>query len=132
VAQKTVVELIDDIDGKPADETVTFSLDGVTYEIDLSSKNADTLRKTLSRYADRARKARAADAGRARRDGHGTGASGTRERSADIRAWAKQRGILVNDRGRIPAHVVDAYGANDPSRAKTTKKVPEVAFQPAG
>jgi hypothetical protein len=132
VAQKTVVELLDDIDGKPAEETVTFSLDGVTYEIDLSAKNAEMLRKTLSPYVDQARKARADGTGRARRGGRATRPTSDRERSADIRAWAKQHGIQVNDRGRIPASVADAYEANDPSKAKTTKKAPEVAFQSAG
>ncbi len=131
MAQKTVVELFDDIDGRPADETVTFSLDGVTYEIDLSSKNADTLRETLSPYLDHARTTRAAGSSRARRGGRGTRTTGNRDRSADIRAWAKQHGIQVSDRGRIPAGVVDAYETNDPSKVKTTKKVPEVAFQPA-
>jgi hypothetical protein len=132
VAQKTVVELLDDIDGELADETVTFSLEGVSYEIDLSAKNADTLRKSLRPYVDQARKARAGSAGRARRGGHGTRPASSRERSAAIRAWAKEHGIQVNDRGRIPAQVVDAYDANDPSRAKTTRKAPEVAFQSPG
>jgi hypothetical protein len=132
MAQKTVVELLDDIDGQPADETLAFSLDGITYEIDLSSENADTLRKALSPYLDRARKARAASTGRARRSGHGPRTVLNRERSADIRAWAKQHGIEISDRGRIPAGIVDAYEANDPSKVKADKKVPEVAFQPAG
>ncbi|MBC6462933.1 histone-like nucleoid-structuring protein Lsr2 [Actinomadura sp. HBU206391] len=131
MAQRTVVELLDDIDGKTADETVTFSIDGVTYEIDLSSKNADKLRNNLTPYVEKARKAGGRQAGRSGR-GTGTRTTHTRERSADIRAWAKQHGITVNDRGRIPAQVVEAYEANDPSRAKDSgKKVPQTKFQGA-
>jgi hypothetical protein len=117
MARKTIVELIDDIDGKTADETVRFSLDGVTYEIDLTSNNADKLRKNLSAYVNKARKA---DFDRVGRSGRGASArtAGNRERSADIRVWAKQHGITVNDRGRIPAQVIAAYETNDPSRAK--------------
>jgi hypothetical protein len=40
MAKKVTVSLIDDFDGKQADETVQFGLDGVSYEIDLSEKNA--------------------------------------------------------------------------------------------
>ena len=47
VAKRTVVVLEDDLDGGPADETVTFALDGVSYEIDLSSSNAGRLRESL-------------------------------------------------------------------------------------
>jgi hypothetical protein len=129
MAQRTVVELLDDIDGKAADETVTFALDGVTYEIDLSAKNAGKLRNNFTPFVEKARKAGGRQAGRS---GRGTGArtTHTRERSADIRAWAKQHGITVNDRGRIPAQVVEAYEANDPSRAKDSgKAVPQTKFQ---
>jgi hypothetical protein len=108
MVQRTIVQLLDDIDGKRADETVTFSLDGVTYEIDLSTKNANKLRKIFKPYVEKARKVGARRAGRSVRR---TGARTThnRERAADIRAWAKQHGIPVNDRGRIPAQIVQAY-----------------------
>ncbi len=50
MAKKTQVILIDDLDQGQADETVTFGLDGSTYEIDLSSKNAAALRDALATY----------------------------------------------------------------------------------
>jgi hypothetical protein len=129
MAQTTIVQLIDDIDGKLADETVTFSLDGVTYEIDLSTKNAGKLRKAFTPYVEKARKAGARRAGRSIRR---TGARTThnRERAADIRAWARQHGITVNDRGRIPAQIIQAYESNDPSGAKgPAPKIPQPRFQ---
>jgi len=127
MARKTVVELLDDIDGTPAAETLVFSLDGGEYQIDLSGRNAQQLRDTLAPFVEKARKAgRAPSRGAAQ----STPSSGSRERSAEVRAWAKQHGIQVNDRGRIPANVVEAFEAKDPSRAKAPgNPVPQVAFQ---
>ena len=105
MAQKVQVLLVDDLDGGEADETVSFSLDGATYEIDLSSANSKKLRKSLQPFMEHARKAGAA--ARRRR----TRGASSRERSADIRAWAKSRSIKVNERGRIPASVVEQYEA---------------------
>jgi hypothetical protein len=107
MARKVQVLLVDDLDGGEADETLSFSLDGATYEIDLSSVNAKKLRDSLQPFVDHAQKA---SAGRRRGATRTRGAS-SRERSADIRAWAKQRGIKVNERGRIPASVVEQYEA---------------------
>src|SRR5262245_43320949 len=117
MAQQTIVRLIDDIDGKPAKETVTFSLDGVAYEIDLNTKNADKLRRTFAPYVEKARKAAAR---RLERSGRRIGARSThrRDRAAQIRAWAKQHGIDVNERGRIPSRIADAYESDDPRKAK--------------
>ncbi|MCW2903752.1 MAG: Lsr2 family protein [Streptosporangiaceae bacterium] len=130
MARRTVVELLDDIDGKAADETVIFSLDGVAYEIDLSAGHADKLRGSFTPYVEKARKAGVRQPSRQAR-GTGPRTTHTRERSADIRTWARQHGIAVNDRGRISAQVVEAYEANDPSRAKDAgKKVPEATFLP--
>jgi NADPH-dependent glutamate synthase beta subunit-like oxidoreductase len=129
MAQRTIVQLVDDIDGKPADETVTFSLDGITYEIDLSTQNADKLRASFTPYVEKARKAGTRRAARPVRD---TGARTTDnpERSAEIRAWAQQQGITVNDRGRIPAQVLEAHELNKPDRAKSpAPKIPQTTFQ---
>ncbi len=101
MAEQIIKRLIDDLDGGEAEETVPFSIDGVSYEIDLSSDNAKKLRDSLSPFVEHARRA---GAGRRRRR-----AASSRERSADIRAWAKARGIKVNERGRIPATVVEEY-----------------------
>jgi len=106
MAQKVTVALEDDLDGGPADETVRFGIGGTEYEIDLSKKNARALRRRLAPFMDHARKA---GRGSRRRTGR-TAAS--RERSADIRAWAKTNGITVSDRGRIPASVAEQYEAS--------------------
>jgi hypothetical protein len=107
MAQKVQVLLVDDLDGSEATETVTFGLDGAAYEIDLSTGNANKLRKELELYVEHARKATGAATARRRRTRTGPG----RERSAQIRAWAKQRGYKVNERGRIPANIVAEYEA---------------------
>jgi hypothetical protein len=104
MAKKVQVVLIDDIDGGPADETVTFSLDGVSYEIDLSAANTARLRNAFAPYVGAARKAGRSDTRRAR----GGSRSG---RSAEIRAWAREQGLPVNQRGRIPADLVAKYEA---------------------
>ena len=105
MAQKVTVELEDDLDGGPADETVRFGLGGAEYEIDLSKKNAAAFRKQLAPYIEHARKA---GRGQRRRSSR-TAAS--RSRSGSVRAWAKGQGIAVSERGRIPASVVEQYEA---------------------
>ncbi|HEX4247107.1 MAG TPA: Lsr2 family protein [Pseudonocardia sp.] len=107
MAQKVTVSLVDDLSGAQADETVSFGLDGKSYEIDLSSKNADKLREALADYVAAARKPgggrRASAAAPARRP------AVDREQNQAIREWARNKGMKVNDRGRIPSEVVDAY-----------------------
>jgi Lsr2 len=106
MAQKTVVYLEDDLDGGPADETVSFSLDGVAYEIDLSAKNASKLRDQLATYTAAARRA----GGRARgRRGRAQPRSGGQASTSEIRAWAREQGLEVSERGRIPASIVEQY-----------------------
>jgi hypothetical protein len=106
MAQKVQVLLVDDLDASTADETVTFGLDGVSYEIDLSSGNAGKLRKELAQYVEHARKASNAPS-RRRRTRSGAG----REQSARIREWAKQHGKKISERGRIPAEILAEYEA---------------------
>ncbi len=106
MAQKVQVLLVDDIDGTEATETVSFALDGVAYEIDLSTGNAGQLRTELSQYLEHARKSSGAQL-RRRRQRNGAG----REQSAAIREWARTHGHKVNERGRIPANVVAEYEA---------------------
>ncbi|HTF45902.1 MAG TPA: Lsr2 family protein [Pseudonocardia sp.] len=112
MAQKVTVSLIDDLDGDKADETVEFGLDGKSYEIDLSSGNADKLRDALASYVAAARR----PGGRRRSGGGGPAAAATarrpsvdREQNQAIRDWARKRGMKVSDRGRIPADVLEAY-----------------------
>ena len=105
MATKINVVLEDDLDGGPADETVRFGLDGVAYEIDLSRQNARAFRREFASFLIHARRA---EGGRRRRPAR---SSPGRRRSGDIRAWAKDAGIRVSDRGRIPASVVAQYQA---------------------
>ncbi|MEV7806848.1 Lsr2 family protein [Microbispora sp. NPDC088329] len=110
MAKHTQVILIDDLDGGEANETVTFAIDGTSYEIDLSDGNAKRLRDALSPFVSSARRA---DSGQARGRRRGAGGGGqramTREKSAEIRAWAKAHGHPVSERGRIAASIVQAY-----------------------
>jgi hypothetical protein len=105
MATKITVALEDDLDGGPAVETVRFAVGGAEYEIDLSKKNAAAFRKQLAPFIEHARRA-----GRGPRRRAGRSAAG-RERGAAIRAWAKQRGIAVSARGRIPADVMERFDA---------------------
>jgi hypothetical protein len=109
MARKVTVSLVDDLSGSRADETVAFGLDGKSYEIDLSTTNADRLRTALAQFVGAARRQ-----GRARRTGGGNGAvtravAVDREQSRAIREWARKQGMDVSLRGRIPAEVTEAY-----------------------
>lgn len=106
MAKKEVVLLLDDLDGGEADETVHFSIDGISYEIDLKAANAKKLRDVFQPFVDKARKA---GSGRPRAAARRQRTAESRERSAEIRAWAKENGIEVHPRGRIPGHVVEQY-----------------------
>ena len=105
MAQRVIVTLEDDLGGGPADETVRFSFGGAEYEIDLSKKNAKAFRKQLAPFIEHARKAGRAQPRRTSR------APASRERSGDVRAWAKEHGVAVSERGRIPASVLEQYRA---------------------
>lgn len=116
MAQRTIVELVDDLDGTTSDdiETVSFALDGVSYEIDLGGDNAAKLRDALAEFVESGRKTggrvkrrTTPTAGRAA----GTGSTRSREQTQAIREWAKKNGHDVSDRGRIPASVIDAFEA---------------------
>lgn len=100
MAQKVSIVLVDDIDGAEAEETVSFSLDGRDYEIDLSAKNAAKLRDALAPYVGHARRG----GGRKRSRSGGPSPS-------DIRSWARENGFNVPDRGRVSSQVREAYVA---------------------
>ncbi|MET3961434.1 hypothetical protein ABIE44_001368 [Marmoricola sp. OAE513] len=98
MAQKVNIVLVDDIDGSDAEETVSFGIDGREYEIDLSKKNAARLRDALAPFVGHARRG----GGRKRNRAGGPSPS-------DIRAWARENGFSVPDRGRVSSEVRDAY-----------------------
>jgi hypothetical protein len=105
MAQKVQTLFIDDIDGGEADGTVRFALDGAEYEIDLSVKHSDEMRDSLKKFIAHARKV----GGSARR----SGARGPRRPSSTdsvaVRAWARENGYDIKERGRVPAEVVAKY-----------------------
>lgn len=113
MAQKVNIVLVDDIDGSEATQTVSFGLDGTTYEIDLNDDHAAELREALAGYVGHARKV---SGGRRNRggsrssggNGGGGGAAGGAS-AREIREWARSNGHDVPERGRIPAEVREAY-----------------------
>jgi Lsr2 len=106
MTQKTHTLYIDDLDGSPAEGTVLFGLDGTQYEIDLSTSHAKELRTALAPFIEAGRKV----AGTQRR-ARQTGPEAPRSINADVRAWARARGLAVNERGRVPADVLARYRA---------------------
>ena len=109
MAQRVNVVLVDDIDGNDASETVSFALDGVDYEIDLSDQHAGDLRDALALYIGHGRRT-----GGRRRSGRKSSASAATDggpSAADIRAWARENGYEVPERGRVSAEVREAYAA---------------------
>ncbi|ALU41339.1 hypothetical protein AS188_15705 (plasmid) [Kocuria flava] len=110
MVQRVQVLLEDDLEGGPAEETVTFALDGRDYEIDLSAAHAERLREALRPFVAAARKA--TDQGRRSAGARSTRTSGgDAAKTAAIRAWARKHGHQVSTRGRIPATVREAYHA---------------------
>ena len=105
MAQKVTVVLEDDLTGGPAEQTVRFAFEGADYEIDLSAKNAAAFGKQLAPYIEHARKAGRLSVSRSGRT------AANRQRSGDVRAWAKEHGLAVSERGRIPASVMERYQA---------------------
>lgn len=108
VAQKVQVLLVDDIDGGDADETVAFALDGKSYEIDLNAENANKLREALEDFVKAGRRTGRASAGRGKSARSGS-ASASGAETPKIRAWAKENGYEVNERGRVPTNIREAY-----------------------
>jgi hypothetical protein len=116
MAQQVQVVLVDDLDGGEAEETVSFALDGVSYEIDLNADNAARLREELAPWVGHARRV----GGRSGGSRSGGRRSGSRSRAsssssgvdtADVREWARKNGYKVSERGRISAEVMEAYQA---------------------
>ena len=111
MAQKTVVTVVCDLphDGEvEATETVSFAFDGTGYEIDVCAMHAKDLREKFGKYVEHARRVAGGAGGRRRSARSGPG----RERSAEIRAWAKQHGHKVSERGRIPAAIIADYDSS--------------------
>lgn len=108
MAQHVNVVLVDDVDGSSAEETVTFALDGVSYEIDLSSGNAERLRDSLSQWLQNARRV---SGSRGRGSRTSTKQSHVGPSNSTVREWARANGHAVSDRGRVKAELVQAFNA---------------------
>lgn len=106
MVQRRIVELVDDLDGGTAEETVTFGIDGKLYELDLSATNAAALRKAMAPYIAVGRRA-GSGLHRLTKSGLGSGAGDI----AVVRSWARENGYQINSRGRIPAPILAAYQA---------------------
>lgn len=119
MAQRTIVQLTDDLDGKPIPdgkgETIRFSLDRTDYEIDLADKNAKALRDTFTKYVTAARRTgagtRSTGRSRAGRGGAGPSRDGRGYDPKAVRAWATSQGIQVSQRGRVSADLVAKFQA---------------------
>lgn len=124
MAQKVVVELVDDLDGTASEDisTVTFSLDGASYEIDLTDGNAGRLRDSLAQFVGAARRT----GGRIKRSAATTGPAArptaNPEQTKAIRNWARQNGFDLADRGRIPTDVLTAFDEAHAAPATTKRR----------
>ena len=110
MAQRIQTLFIDDIDGGEAEGTVRFALDGAEYEIDLSAKHDKELRDALATYIGHARKVTLSGTRRASARN-----ADRRPGSVDttaVRAWAKENGFDIKERGRVPADLVARYRAS--------------------
>lgn len=108
MAQKVHILLVDDLDGSDASETVTFGLDGTSYEIDLNDKNAAKLRDALAGYVGNGRRVAGTRRGSTRKS---SGATNLGPSAREVRDWARSNGFKVPDRGRIPGDVREAFDA---------------------
>jgi hypothetical protein len=106
MAQKVTVSLQDDLDGSPAAETVRFALAGAEFEIDLSVQNACAFRHQIHPFLEHARRIRTTTKARP-----ASRSVASRERTSSIRAWARDHGISINERGRIPGSIIEQYEA---------------------
>ena len=109
MAQRVQVQLVDDLSGDEAQETVRFSLDGTDYEIDLTEENAKTLRSALGEYIDKGRKASGGGSKRSAGNPKTNTARTKREDTQQIRQWAQENGYNPSSRGRITQSIIDAY-----------------------
>ena len=105
MAAKAIVTLEDDLDGSPADETLRFGLGQAAYEIDLSAANASRFRAQLAPFVEHARKHSKGQRSQAGRS------PAARRNSAEVRTWAREHGIEIRDRGRVPVNVIEQYEA---------------------
>jgi hypothetical protein len=105
VAQRTQVLYVDDLDGSAADGTVSFGVDGVSYEIDLTKKHAEQFADSLEPYIVAGRRV-----GSSKRRASVTSTARRRDLAA-VRNWARSEGLAISERGRIPTQVLEQFDA---------------------
>ncbi|KOG57501.1 hypothetical protein ADK75_03925 [Streptomyces virginiae] len=113
MVQRVVTLFIDDLTGEESREvaTHTITLDGVLYEIDLAPDGYDQLYAALEPFFKAGRKV-----GRQKASLRAKKAVSDSDSSAELmRSWAREQGIEVSARGRVPASVKDAYAKAHPS-----------------
>jgi len=123
MVRKVEVRLIDDLDNSPADESVTFGLDGTNYQIDLSAKHAKELRAGLDKFIQVAQRVSHGAVATARPRGRGRAvAKSDRVQNQAIREWAQRNGLAVAPRGRISQSIVGQYQLEAGRSEATTKR----------
>lgn len=110
MAQKVSIILTSDMSGAEADETVSFALDGTSYELDLTAKESDKFKGLFQDYIAVARKVSSGRGGK-KSAASSSGSGRSKEELAAIREWAKNNGHEVSERGRIKQDIIDAYEA---------------------
>ncbi|WP_409497095.1 histone-like nucleoid-structuring protein Lsr2 [Amycolatopsis sp. cmx-11-12] len=136
MVQKVVVQIVDDLDGGVATQTVPFALDGVSYEIDLSDDNAAALRDEFARYVESGKRVGgrrvkvAAGQGTADSAANGVKSTVDRQRNQRVRAWAGENGYSIAERGRIPQDIYEAFEAAEIAASQALAE-PEVTAKPA-
>ena len=106
MAQRTIIVMEDDLDGSEATQSISLTVNGVDYQLDLSDKNATKLHKALDPYLNAARRV----GGRKRSNASKANSNGVVDNKA-VRAWSASNGIELSSRGRIPATVIERYRA---------------------
>ncbi len=106
MSRNVSVVITDDLDGSEGAETVSFGIDGVSYEIDLNEANRTKLATGLAPFMAAGRRASRTVGRRA----VGRSASPSVDRAV-VRAWAREAGLNVSERGRISADVMTRYEA---------------------
>lgn len=125
MARRTIVELVDDLDGGEAEATLAFSVDGKAYELDLSKPNLDAFHAAIEGYVSVARRVSTGSARRVRGGAAASNGSHSGVNVEEIRAWARENGYEVAERGRIARHVMDAYASGTPNTVTTASETPE-------
>ncbi len=120
MATQIIKKLLDDLDGGDADDTINFAMDGITYKIDLSHKNASEFRELMAKYQEAAeRTGRVGSPPSLRTTSAASYSTATnaanRELNNKIRTWAGANGYELSDRGRIPQYIQDAYHSGTPN-----------------